>query len=306
MPAQLNHIQEFDEDELIDDSTSTIPISGLSTPLGLRDRFIRRLARLSGASVQISDERECSMSIFLTRRSSGLELDKELCRLLERGSTLDHDLGDRLIALYHSVHEYTGSMKKLNALIHSASTMTRSLPHLHVRMKPLLGKARFADELYQLICTLGFPERVYSTLVRAARTSRTFERLPSVHYFFTKPPQKRESVFRLIQFLNDRENTEPRPCLQRDYGFSFCKQREEVSCVKDIYSRLLQKVQPSDLHTACMSGELYELGYKNKVFIDAKNSRLMKNDYGNPYLGFDNVEGLEKFKDSLFKRRLRS
>ncbi|KAH8623125.1 hypothetical protein IG631_22282 [Alternaria alternata] len=90
---------------------------------------------------------------------------------------LDRELGDRIISLSQQINSYNRSMKELNALVYLASEMTRVLLHLQERLRSLLEKARFADRLYELICTLGFPERVHSTMVRSARASRTFENL---------------------------------------------------------------------------------------------------------------------------------
>jgi hypothetical protein len=72
-------------------------------------------------------------------------------------SELDRELGNRVILLHQAVRGYTDSMKELNLLIHQVSEITRVLLHLEDRFKYLLEKAPFSDELYRLICTLGFP-----------------------------------------------------------------------------------------------------------------------------------------------------
>jgi hypothetical protein len=409
------------------------------------------------------------------------------------GSQLDWELGDRVILLSQEIKGYTGTMKELNGFIHMASEMTRVLLHLSERLKYLLGKARFANELYQLICTLGFPERVYSTLVRAARTSKTFENVtlhlrpltsspkrvsfatpaisvilpkapsptsprtssptkhekakplqrfeaagklqsppqsqpqsqppftslgslldaaqpylapedrglalvrlspaskqeaiqlvgavlrnqrlptqvnawyafgfvtatekaeeqklarlyaemlreahnpesifrelqkaletntivslldingnskfrehfPRLETFLNTSPEKRSTVWRLKQFIEDSENTEPPACLQRDYGFKFCKQREEVLRLKAVYTRMLNKIGPRNLHNACVHGRLFETAVREGLFIDMKNKRLMQNDYPSRYVGLDNEDGLANYCGSFFKRHLK-
>ncbi|KNG50385.1 gpi ethanolamine phosphate transferase 3 [Stemphylium lycopersici] len=88
---------------------------------------------------------------------------------------LNAELGDRLIHLCQAVKAYDQSMKEISILIHEASEMSRVLLNLECRLKTLLGKASFANELFGLICELGFPERAFSTMVRAARTFQAFE-----------------------------------------------------------------------------------------------------------------------------------
>jgi hypothetical protein len=92
----------------------------------------------------------------------------------ERGSRMDRVLGDRIIALHHLVRSYDKSMRELNALIHFASDMNREIEHLPDRLRYLLQKAKFSNELHELIRTLGFPERAYSTFIKAAKTSPAF------------------------------------------------------------------------------------------------------------------------------------
>ncbi|KAF1833898.1 hypothetical protein BDW02DRAFT_356178 [Decorospora gaudefroyi] len=393
---------------------------------------------------------------------------------------VDQELGDRVILLRHAIDAYDGSMKELNVLIHQASEMTRVLLNIKDRFRYLLGKARFGNELYQLICTLGFPERVYSTLVRAAKAQKTFkhvsfhvrplspptpatsvalvarkktrsrpQRMPQKQYlskpmkrykaaalpqptpppppfgldplmdtvqpylppedrglglirlqpatkqatieligtvlrgnilpirttawyafgfvttkdedaerdlaglyaaivkeaedpqtifqellhalethklptlfdtkqypnfrtpfpylepFLTAQPSQRFTVWRLRQFIYHPTDTDPPPCLQRDYGFRFCKQREEVERLKAIYKQMLQKLGPVEVHNACYHGTLYVTAIKNGLNIEARNQRLMVNDASSPHVGFDDEAGLEGVQGRLFKRRVK-
>jgi hypothetical protein len=66
---------------------------------------------------------------------------------------------------------------QLHQLILHTSKMTRTITHLKDRLRFLLLKARFANELYHLICALGFPERALGTFVRSAKTSSAFKTL---------------------------------------------------------------------------------------------------------------------------------
>lgn len=88
---------------------------------------------------------------------------------------LDSELGDQLIALHHLLQAYAGSMKEVNALIHTTATMTRVLLQLEQRLRCLLGNPEFANNVYRMVCGMGFSERVYGTLVRAARTEGRFK-----------------------------------------------------------------------------------------------------------------------------------
>jgi hypothetical protein len=87
---------------------------------------------------------------------------------------IDRELGDRIVSLYQNVYGFSESMKDARILVQSASEMTRVLLNLQDRLKYLLEKRLFSDTLYDLICTLGFPERAHHTFIRAARASPMF------------------------------------------------------------------------------------------------------------------------------------
>ncbi|CAN9371236.1 unnamed protein product [Alternaria sp. RS040] len=402
---------------------------------------------------------------------------------------LDRELGDRIISLSQQINSYDRSMKELNALVHLASETTRVLLHLQERLRSILEKTRLADKLYELICALGFPERVHSTMVRLAKASQSFENvkfhlrpsspgktvsfaipiesstqpnatkplspqrqekpkrrcyvenkitIPAVtptlpfhhprpaissldplmtavqvylaredkglalvrlqpatkqettqligtilqrkilpmhasawyafgfvttknedqeqrlsglykallseadnsevifyelqtalekntlvtlfdkhgyaHFrelflhlenFLTTLPQQRPTVWRLRQFIQDPTDDEPPACLQRDYGFRYCRQREEVLRLKEIYTRMLRKLGPTDLHTACIHGRLFETAMKEGVEIDPKDKRFLNSDYGSPFLGLDNEGGLEAYRGPFYRRKLK-
>ncbi|CAI9631150.1 unnamed protein product [Alternaria burnsii] len=405
---------------------------------------------------------------------------------------LDRELGDSIILLSQRAKSYDRSMKELNALVQTASKMTRVLLHLQERVRSLLEKTLFADKLYDLICTLGFPERVHNTMVRSARASKMFQRVtfhfkpsspgktvsfaipkesltqpnptnpsssprqqeepnrrhlenttptpktvtptlpfrhpqlaisslgplmtavqpylaredrglalarlqpatkqdtaqligtilqkkllpmqasawyafgfvttrnddeeqylsgiymallseadnskvtfrelqtsleieknslvklfdkhgyghfrqqfPYLETFLTTPPQQRSTVWKLRQFLADPTDDEPPACLQRDYGFRYCRQREEVLHLKDIYTCMLRKIGPKNLHAACINGRLFATAVKEGVDIDPKDKRFLNNDYGSPFLGIDNEGGLEAYRGPFYRRKLK-
>ncbi|KAI0573359.1 hypothetical protein Ptr902_04185 [Pyrenophora tritici-repentis] len=414
-------------------------------------------------------------------------------------STADEELGTRLLTLCQDVKGCESSLKNINALAQVASTMTRVIMNLGERLKFFLRKAQISNELYQLICELGFPERIHKTLIRAARTCsnflhptihlervslsngrplmqraefpdsrgalsapkpapppqisnskripfqqatseaclsssppasqlrastqpsslgqprttmycavmetaqkylaqedrhQTFLRLkpdtkqlvahlvgtllrtrllpvdveawqafgfvtasseeeerqlaglysvllkeaenpqkifcdlqraletntltvlfdnngyghfrqmfPKLEAFLRTPPAQRSTVWRLKQFVLNKNETEPPAWAQRDYGFKFCKQREEVLLLKEIYNKICKKISLKDLHTACIHGRLYEAAVQKGVFVDAKYKRLMQNDYPSPFLGYENDKGLKNYRGSFFKKR---
>lgn len=128
---------------------------------------------------------------------------------------------------------------------------------------------------------------------------------PMLTQFLTAKPEKRCSVYRLIQFVRDDDNDEPLPCLKRDYGFNFCTQREHVTNLKTLYAMIIDKVGPQQLHYACTFGRLREHAVNALGFVDPSMRRLLQNDYPNPTVGYDNTRGLEKFLTPLFKRSLK-
>ncbi|KAF5847821.1 hypothetical protein GGP41_009020 [Bipolaris sorokiniana] len=121
--------------------------------------------------------------------------------------------------------------------------------------------------------------------------------------FLVAPREQRPTVWRLKQFIHDADSTDPPACLQRDYGFKYCKQRDEVMCLKFIYSKMLEKMEVMELHSACVHGRLYETAIRMGVSIRTKDERLMKNDYPSPFVGFDNTSGLENYRKPLFKKQ---
>jgi hypothetical protein len=427
-----------------------------------------------------------------------------------------YELGDRIITLSQSTRGFNGSMKEINLLVQFASKMAREFIHLQTQLRSLLEKTRFADKLYELICTLGFPERVHSTLVRSARTLPMFRNVrihhrpdspgksvsfatplakttrgdvgktcalppkekskriqrheataigvatvtpvirsasasasspssslpppslppplplllplppqpaatnlgplmttaqpylaqkdrnlaltdlqpatkqavtqligtvlrskllpmqkaawyafgfvtmkdeeqertlaglyaailkeapdrqaifhdlqtalengkivdlidkyqyshfrqlfPYLQTFLATPPTKRSTVWRLREFLLDPVDDEPPACLQRDYGFRYCRQREEVLRLKVIYTNMLRNMGPKELHIACVNGRLAEAAMKEGVVVAVKDKRFLKNDYGSPFLGTDCEGGLEAYRGPFYRKNIK-
>jgi hypothetical protein len=431
-------------------------------------------------------------------------LDKD-----ESKSTLDREVGDRIMSLNQAVRDYDKSVKQSHALIQFASHMTKTTSHLHARIKGLLQKSKFANTLFDLICTLGFPERAYNTFVRAATSTQSFanltihtkpnmtslgqghsiaqvqtssvptttshrakktinttstspsqtlakmasvsrsrrntplpqkppqfllesprprqpssqsdkrrpleqrpirekdasavlqsylaeedsllnqsatkhdathllnavlnrnllpvstdawyrfgfvtarneeeerqigglyaavlkdapnkasifgeivhaieintmaklfdangwghfgEELPQLELFLKTPPHQRPSVWRLKQFLQSEGDSEPPAVLQRDFGFKYCKLREEVAYLKAAYAQMLAHLGPIKLHHACLYGRLYDTARQRGVTVDPKYKRLMENDYPSTCIGFDNDEGVAAYRGKMFKK----
>jgi hypothetical protein len=127
---------------------------------------------------------------------------------------------------------------------------------------------------------------------------------PHVAAFLSTPPATRPTVWRLKHFMHDKANTEPPACLRRDYGFKYCRMREEVQSLKDLYARVLRVAQPRELHDACVKGRLFDLALQTGVGVDAKVKRLMMNDAAALGVGFDDGEGLAGHAGRLFRRKV--
>jgi hypothetical protein len=76
-------------------------------------------------------------------------------------------------------------------------------------------------------------------------------------YLNTKAPE-RETVWTLIQFIRAKDQTDPPKSLLGGYRFEFCKTRENVQVLKDLYADILKKMHPLQLHSACAQGRLLE------------------------------------------------
>ena len=114
---------------------------------------------------------------------------------------------------------------------------------------------------------------------------KTFPRLET---FLSTPPSERPTVWRLKQFVTNNTAQEPIPCLQRDFGFKLCRQREEVQQVKEFYASVLKGVNIMDLHYACAHGRLPEFTKMKGFNVDQRDQRFLVNDYPAPGVGYDN------------------
>ncbi|KAF2688834.1 hypothetical protein K458DRAFT_385000 [Lentithecium fluviatile CBS 122367] len=96
--------------------------------------------------------------------------------LEEVPSELDDVLGGHLMMLHSQGCTIAADkMMKVEyeAVIHRASLLLRQ-PHFSIRLKPLLNKATFSDELFECICLLARPQWVFDIVVRTARVFPTF------------------------------------------------------------------------------------------------------------------------------------
>jgi hypothetical protein len=177
------------------------------------------------------------------------------------------------------------------------------------------GQERQLAGLYSAILQEALtPTTIFRELVQALETNtlvRLFDIKEYAHFrqlfprlesFLRTPPEKRSSVWRLIQYIRIETYTEPAAVLKRDYGLQFCITHQEVDLLKAIYTRILAKCSPKELHEACKHGRMVELAQQKGVHVEHGHRRFMQNDYGYPGVGFDNDEGLERHRAPLFKR----
>jgi hypothetical protein len=125
--------------------------------------------------------------------------------------------------------------------------------------------------------------------------------LPQLEQFLTTPIHERATVFRLVQFLRTVGDTSPPPVLIRDYGFHFCKLREEVQILKDIYQETLDRVGVLRLHHACLRNQLLELVEGAGVQVEHRYRRLLVNQGPLPDIGYMKITSPFKFNKGLFK-----
>ncbi|KAH7411864.1 hypothetical protein DE146DRAFT_732252 [Phaeosphaeria sp. MPI-PUGE-AT-0046c] len=583
----------FEEEDVFDDTISSVPMRTTTVPREVSGRFIRRLAKLAAASVKVQEER-CGtfVEIIMTRNTGSpqarIELDTELKKFLtdlrsslelisqhrngpafeqakedlmdsilmfsflnvehiiqslqrvfngnyddyqelisrvlgitaEKGTEVDTEVGDAIIKLHQLTRSYDKSLRHLHNLIQTASSMINRVTHFQDRLKFLLRRPKFSNELYRLICTLGFPERAHQTFVRTAQTAQSFgqvefiirpnppspsrvrftpsprltaikaatspprsalrpstrqststaaaapqvtasakaismpsfmlqthsqpllidsteavpkqmqetpsanqglshasstrnmdlyaivrpylteddqdvgiarlqplvkqelaqlaaavlrrnlipvaarvwytfgfvvvngieeerhlaglyatileeatdkesvfqemmhavetnqlpqffdrkdyshfrQAFPRLESFLSTSPARRPTIWLLKHFLYNTDNTVPSAVLQRDYGFRYCRQRQEVSRLKNIYTAVLKEADIMDLHSACVYGRLVEFAAQKGIFVDPKDKRLMQNDFPAPFIGYDNGLGLGAYKGPFFKR----
>ncbi len=86
------------------------------------------------------------------------------------------------------------------------------------------------------------------------------------NFLSTDPNGCQPTVWDLNGFCGSAEAEPPRPILA-DYGFYSCKTAKDRLDLKDVSMRLLPKINPIDLHRACMSGELYAFA-KRDIAVD--------------------------------------
>jgi len=87
-----------------------------------------------------------------------------------------------------------------------------------------------------------------------------------------------ESVWDLKWFLANETWVDPEKCVVVDYGFCNCKTLKEKFDLKMAYKTLLLKVDPLELHQACIRGQVFEFA-KGHMELGMNFKRLMKNIY---------------------------
>jgi hypothetical protein len=132
-----------------------------------------------------------------------------------------------------------------------------------------LWRALATNSLARLIESCGYLDSLRSTL-------------PKLERFLNTPKNQLPSVWRLVQYVRDRDNTDdPIPELCKDYGFAHCNHnRDNIHILKNIYRTVLEKTDPGEVHTACYRGELVAFAGRLGVRIEPQHRRLMQNTHG--------------------------
>jgi hypothetical protein len=126
--------------------------------------------------------------------------------------------------------------------------------------------------------------------------------MPHLAEFLSTVPSNRPTVWRLKQYAEMVDASAPSPCLQRDYGFALCRQREEVSRLKAVYGEMLGCMSPLEIHGACLSGSLYENALDNGVMVPDQDKRFLINRTPSAILGYDDERGTAQFQARFWKR----
>ncbi|KAF2443888.1 hypothetical protein P171DRAFT_474034 [Karstenula rhodostoma CBS 690.94] len=127
--------------------------------------------------------------------------------------------------------------------------------------------------------------------------------LPYLEGFVTTPTEERATVFRLVQFLRSKSDSNPPPVLIRDYGFHLCRMREEVEVLKDIYRRTLGRLSVFDLHHACITNTLLETVQGAGILFELKHRRFLKNQGPRPQMGYEKNTLPFQFDQGIFKNK---
>ena len=105
--------------------------------------------------------------------------------------------------------------------------------------------------------------------------------------FLANSPHMNKSVWDLKQFvLAETPDSNPIPSVTADYGFFNCRNKEEVSQLKEAYKKFFDSNgDPLKLHEACLQGRIYDhvtKALKLKKDDQGPLFRLMKNMYPLP------------------------
>ncbi|KAI6000927.1 hypothetical protein EDC04DRAFT_2584061 [Pisolithus marmoratus] len=94
------------------------------------------------------------------------------------------------------------------------------------------------------------------------------------------PNEPCPTVWRLRLFVCSLD-VDPLASVAVDYGFLNCRTAEEKSSLKGVYKELLDspRVDPMELHTACIKGKLYDFARGHKSNLQERFRMLMTNCY---------------------------
>jgi hypothetical protein len=128
------------------------------------------------------------------------------------------------------------------------------------------------------------------------------KRIPDLRQYLNSPINERATVWNLVAFIRDEGNTNPEPCLQRDYGFDKCRHRDKVSALKKMYKGVIFKFGPWRLHSACIKGQLKEIVVAAGIEIQRDHRSLLLNNYPLTGVGYARLSGHWATCGSLFRQ----
>ncbi|KAI5997799.1 hypothetical protein F5J12DRAFT_329143 [Pisolithus orientalis] len=152
-----------------------------------------------------------------------------------------------------------------------------------------IGSEQVLARLYMmLICRCSFQEfwlayqnHSLVALMDAKGLEKARQNIQHLEGFLKiKPNDWCPTVWHLRLFTQSRAAL-PGRYVARDYGFFNCETVEEQFALKETYKRLLEipKVDPMELHVACIQGELYGFARTHLPDLQWRFGKIMKNSY---------------------------
>jgi hypothetical protein len=129
------------------------------------------------------------------------------------------------------------------------------------------------------------------------------QEIPDLEKFLDTEPNRRETVWQLVQFVRAKSNTDPLPTLQIDYGFDLCKVREDVMTLKNIYAKMFEKFHPLQVHNACMSGTLLQTALDAFPSLERNHHRFLPARNRYPGIGYVGTSPGASLSGGFFRNR---